>query len=145
MKIYVASSSANTVYPEVVAQLRLAGHEVYDFRHPVNGAPFTWEQVDVTAPLVTGATWQTMLSHQAAREHYAMDMNALRSCDAVVLVMPSGRDAHLEAGWAAGAGKLTVMLAAQEADRAGLMVLMLSYFALTIQDALDYLAGPETK
>ena len=31
-KIYVASSWRNTFYPEVVARLREAGHDVYDFR-----------------------------------------------------------------------------------------------------------------
>ena len=33
-KIYVASSWRNEYYPEVVRQLREAGHEVYDFRNP---------------------------------------------------------------------------------------------------------------
>ena len=33
-KIYVASSWRNEYYPEVVAKLREAGHEVYDFRNP---------------------------------------------------------------------------------------------------------------
>ena len=36
-KIYVASSWRNGVYPEVVAKLREAGHEVYDFRNPPSG------------------------------------------------------------------------------------------------------------
>ena len=39
-KIYVASSWRNTFYPEVVARLREAGHDVYDFR---SGDPgFKW-------------------------------------------------------------------------------------------------------
>ena len=33
MKVYVASSWNNEVYPEVVKALRRAGHDVYDFRH----------------------------------------------------------------------------------------------------------------
>ena len=33
-KIYVASSWRNKYQPEVVAALRKAGHEVYDFRNP---------------------------------------------------------------------------------------------------------------
>ena len=35
--IYVASSWRNGYYPEVVAKLREAGHEVYDFRNPPSG------------------------------------------------------------------------------------------------------------
>ena len=45
-KIYVASSWRNGVYPEVVAKLREAGHEVYDFRNPPSGDPgFKWSSV----------------------------------------------------------------------------------------------------
>ena len=33
-KIYVASSWRNPYQPEVVAALKKAGHEVYDFRNP---------------------------------------------------------------------------------------------------------------
>ena len=41
MHIYVASSWRNTYYPDVVAALRNAGHEVYDFRNPPTGNPVT--------------------------------------------------------------------------------------------------------
>ena len=34
-KIYVASSWRNGYYPEVVAKLREAGHEVYDMQMPM--------------------------------------------------------------------------------------------------------------
>ena len=34
-KIYVASCWHNGYYPEVVAKLREARHDVYDFRNPV--------------------------------------------------------------------------------------------------------------
>jgi len=37
-------------------------------------------------------------------------MNALRWCEACVLLLPCGRSAHLELGWAAGAGKRTVVI-----------------------------------
>ena len=41
--------------------------------------------------------------------HAAKVVEALRACDGCVLVLPSGRSAHLEAGWAAGAGKRVVV------------------------------------
>jgi len=37
-------------------------------------------------------------------------MAALRDCDVCVLVLPCGRSAHLEAGWAAGAGRSVMAL-----------------------------------
>ncbi len=46
-KIYVASSWRNTYYPEVVARLKEAGHEVYDFRNPTHGGNgFRWTDID---------------------------------------------------------------------------------------------------
>ena len=46
-KIYVASSWRNPYQPEVVAALRKAGHEVYDFRNPKdNPGGFHWADVD---------------------------------------------------------------------------------------------------
>ena len=42
-RIYVASSWRNKYQPEVVAALRKAGHEVYDFRNPKdNPGGFHW-------------------------------------------------------------------------------------------------------
>ncbi len=46
-RLLSASSWRNTYYPEVVAALRDAGHEVYDFRNPPSGDPgFHWTDVD---------------------------------------------------------------------------------------------------
>ncbi len=44
--IYVASSWRNEYFYEVVAELRDAGHNVYDFRNPPSGDPgFKWSNV----------------------------------------------------------------------------------------------------
>lgn len=49
-RIYVASSWRNPYQPEVVAALRKAGHEVYDFRNPKdNPGGFHWADVDEKA------------------------------------------------------------------------------------------------
>ena len=46
-RIYVASSWRNKYQPEVVAALRKAGHEVYDFRNPKDKpGGFHWADVD---------------------------------------------------------------------------------------------------
>lgn len=43
--------------------------------------------------------------HPKAEAQFKNDIEAMRSCDACVLVLPCGRSAHTEAGWFAGAGK----------------------------------------
>jgi hypothetical protein len=116
-RIYVASSWRNAYQPDVVEMLRLDGHEVYDFRNPGDGnTGFSWHKIDLSVPAgpadlrLPAEQIRTMLEHQEAEDGFALDMGALRWCDVCVLVLPSGRSAHMEAGWAAGVGKFTIVL-----------------------------------
>lgn len=107
MKVYVASSWRNEVYPEVVKALRQAGHEVYDFRHKsVSWEEFDWNVIDG----VKSGELLAVLQHPEVRARFRSDMNALENCDAVVCVLPCGRSAHLELGYGIGTGKRTVLL-----------------------------------
>ena len=63
-KIYVASSWRNGYYPEVVAKLREAGHEVYDFRNPPSGDPgFKWSSVSEDYMEWSPQQYRDMLQH----------------------------------------------------------------------------------
>ena len=109
-RIYVASSWRNQHYPEVVERLRAAGHEVYDFRHPPHGGNgFRWTEIDPNA--LTDWEFEDYaegLHHPLAERQFAADLEALEWADTCVLVLPSGRSAHTEAGWMAGAGRRVV-------------------------------------
>ena len=108
-KIYVASSWRNQYYPEVVAKLREAGHDVYDFRNPPHGGNgFRWTDIDENAPNWTFNQYAKGLHHPKAERQFAADIEALRWADTGVLVLPCGRSAHTEAGWMAGAGKKVI-------------------------------------
>lgn len=126
MRIYVASSWRNALQPAAVAALRSAGHEVYDFRHPAPGNDgFQWRAVDPGWSAWSVERYVEGLAHPTARSGFALDMDALRRCDACALIVPCGRSAHLEAGWAIGAGKRTVVyLPAGEPFEPELMYLM---------------------
>jgi len=114
MKVYVASSWRNAEQPSVVATLRKVGHEVYDFRHPHQGNDgFHWSSIDKGWKGWSPEQFREALENPIAIEGFSLDMAALEWADAVVLVLPCGRSAHLEAGWAKGAGKFVV---AQLAD-----------------------------
>lgn len=111
MKIYVASSWRNNSQPEVVALIRAAGYEVYDFKNPAHGNNgFHWSEIDPNWKQWTPEQFVDALGHPIAGTGFWSDMEALQECDACVLVLPCGRSAHLEAGWAIGAGKPTVLL-----------------------------------
>jgi hypothetical protein len=106
MKIYVASSWRNLLQPAIVSMLRNFGHEVYDFRNPKPGADgFNWREIDPNWQNWTPREYAAALEHPIAKAGFDLDMDALRECDACALVLPSGRSASFEFGWAVGNGK----------------------------------------
>ena len=112
MRIYVASSWRNLMQPGVVLALRRCGHEVYDFKNPPNGSGFSWSDVAPNWKITDGAKgyveadpYRAMLAHPIAESGYTSDIGALRDCDACVYVLPCGRSASWEFGYAMGQGK----------------------------------------
>jgi len=110
MKVYVASSWRNELQPKVVWALRDAGFEVYDFRNPPNGSAFSWSRVWEEWSPDWEDQFDQALDHPLAKAGYYSDIDALQECDICVLVLPCGRSAHLEAGYAAGMEKRLVIL-----------------------------------
>ncbi len=140
MKIYVATSWRNEQQPAVVQVLRAAGHEVYDFRNPRPGAKgFGWSQIDPAWQSWSAAAFRDALEHPVAAAGFAIDMHALETCDACVLVLPCGRSAHLELGQAAGAGKKTIVLLADGCEPE-LMYGMCHRLCLTLEEVVEALA-----
>jgi len=108
VKVYVASSWRNDWHPFVVGRIRDDGHDVYDFRNPAPGnSGFAWSTIDPGWQSWTWDQYRDALKHPLAEEGFRLDMQALRSAEATVLVMPCGRSAHLELGYAVGAGQHT--------------------------------------
>ena len=109
-KIYVASSWRNPFFPQVVERLRQEGHEVYDVRNPPHdGQGFHWTDIDENAPHWTFDQYAEGLHHPLAERQFQADLEALDWADTCVLVLPSGRSAHTEAGYLAGAGRRVIV------------------------------------
>lgn len=136
MRIYVASSWRNERQPAVVAACKSAGHDVYDFRHPAPGQHgFSWSEIDPAWRAWSPEAFRDALVHPIAQRGFGLDMAALRACDACVLVLPCGRSAHLELGWAAGAGKRTLILCEQK-EEAELMYLACDVICTSLEEVL---------
>jgi hypothetical protein len=110
MKIYVASSWRNPFYADVLRILREAGHDVWDWRNPPTGGNgFKWQ--DAGAPdyqhgdRVDTATYKAMVETVAAQAGFQSDLQGMMFADICVLLLPSGRSAHMEAGYMCGRGK----------------------------------------
>jgi hypothetical protein len=137
MRIYVASSWKNERQPEVVRVLREAGHDAYDFR---DGA-FRWRDVATTDQLTDPVRFRDeTLALTVARRHFFTDMGALQAADATVLVLPCGRSAHLELGWAVGAGKRTIILLDDPLSEPELMYLAVNKLCTTMAEVIVALA-----
>jgi hypothetical protein len=96
---------------EIVKMLRALGHEVYDFRNPAPGnRGFHWSEIDGGWQNWSAEAYREALKHPVAEGGYNSDIAAMEWADTFVLVLPCGRSAHLELGWAAGRGKKTYVL-----------------------------------
>lgn len=104
MKIYIATSWKTAEGARALAELlRARGHEVDCFCDPSTGRyVFDYREVEAEADKITAP--RMLRSPQAARaceEDYRM----LDWCEAVILLLPCGNSAHMEAGYALGKGK----------------------------------------
>jgi hypothetical protein len=143
MKIYLASSWRNTRQPLVLAALRAAGHEVYDFRNPRPGDKgFSWGDIAAQWQGWDGASFREGLKHPVAQAGFKSDYDAMCWADAGVLLLPCGRSAHLEAGYFNGAKKKLFILL-DEQQEPELMYLMASSICCGLGELIDELAKAE--
>jgi hypothetical protein len=112
----------------VVCALRADNHSVYDFRNPASGDQgFSWRECATEAQLRDPKKFRgEVLTQPIAKAGFEKDMSALRGCAVCVLVLPCGRSAHLELGYAVGATKRTIVLLADPLSEPELMYLMCS-------------------
>jgi hypothetical protein len=141
-RIYVASSWRNLLQPGVVVMLRQLGHEVYDFRNPEPGNNgFAWSEMDKRWQEWEPAAFREALSHPVSQKGFALDYGAMEWADTGVLVLPSGRSAHIEAGYFNGAGK-DLFLLLMEKQEPELMYLMATKICLTLDELFDAVGTP---
>lgn len=137
--VYVASSWRNPFQQAVVHMLRAARIDCYDFRNPAPGVSgFAWSEIDPDWQTWTADQYVKALDDPIAVEGYRRDMDAMERADAFVLVLPCGRSAHLELGWAVGAGKRTAILT-QDGEEPELMAKMVDHISTSAFDLLGWL------
>ena len=140
-RIYVASSWRNTEQPHIVKQLREVGHAVYDFRNPFSGVPgFAWSEIDPNWQAWSARRYRDLLTtHPIAARSFVSDLRGMQWADACLLVLPSGRSAHLEAGWFCGQGKRTIILT-RDGEEPELMALLATDICVDMDEVLRVLA-----
>lgn len=144
-RIYLASSWRNTMQPSLVNDFRSWGHEVYDFHHPhlgpgAGGGGFSWSSIDKDWEFWTPMLYRQALNFPEAQDGFLSDMAGMEWADTCVLLLPSGRSAHTEAGWMKGQGKTTFVLSYGLIDPE-LMYLLYDRICITepeIMEALEH-------
>lgn len=141
IKIYVASSWRNIRQPKIVQMLRDEEYEVYDFRNPkendLSDNGFHWSEIDPNWKSWNMEEYRRCLNHPVAEAGFLTDFNAMKWANVFVGVMPFGRSASLEMGWAAAARKQTILLL--ENGEPELMVKMLDHICCSVREMLTVL------
>lgn len=132
--VYVASSWRNYMQVAVCAALRSVGIDHYDFK--ADG--FSWKEVALPQPC-TFEQYERGIAHPRAIEGFDRDMAALDKADCTILVMPCGRSAHLELGYAIGKGQRTAVLYEQEPFEPDLMHKAADFHTDALFDLLGWL------
>lgn len=102
LKIYVAGSFKNADRIRVIGEaLRLSGYDVYVFCDEDEPTYRLGQELRQQVDVAT-LTPLSIYENKILKTIGALNYTNLLRCDALVLVLPSGRSAHLEAGWMCG-------------------------------------------
>lgn len=136
MRIYLASSWRNESQPDIVLFLRALGHEVYDFRNPAPGdVGFSWKSCAKDWQLKDPEAFRDSVLTSAPAVHgFELDMNALKTSEVTILLLPCGRSAHLELGYAAGMGQKTIVYLDTPMSEPELMYLMNTRIVCSVKE-----------
>lgn len=130
--VYLGGALKNSRVPELGNVLRDRGYDVMDEWHtPGEHADTNWQAYERQR----GRTYEQALRGRAAQNIFLFDRAYIDLCDVFVLVMPAGKSAMLELGYAKGLGKTTVLfMDGQQPDRYDVM-----------PNAADFLIGTEAE
>lgn len=113
MRVYLSSSWKNRERVRAMAQvLRAFGHEVYDFTDPAcRGAPeIPPERFPDQFDPARHVYREYIQSEPHWRAAVVGNRQALGRCDAVILMLPAGNDAHADWALACGMGKISAVV-----------------------------------
>jgi hypothetical protein len=134
--VYLIGSLKNPRVPEVAAVLREHGYDVVDdWYAPGPDADDYWQAYERQR----GRTFREALKGLHARHVFEFDKYHLDRCDIAILVMPAGRSAHLELGYAIGRGKHGFILLDREPERFDVMYAFPKDVVYTVDELVEAL------
>lgn len=133
--VYLAGSLRNPRIREIGNLLRCEGWDVMDEWHtPGERADDSWQEYEQAR----GRNYKEALAGRGATNIFLFDKSYIDLCDALVVLMPAGKSAMLELGYASGMGKATyILLDGTEPERFEVM----PNFATGIVSSVDELVA----
>ena len=139
-KIYIGGALAN---PDVVRLTKMLLDEKYDtfseWFTPGPDADVLWRDYE----LALGYDYREALNRPAAQQIFSFDKRHIDASDVFVMLMPCGKSAHLELGYAVGTGKRTIIYMPEQPDRWDVMVTAADAIVYTDDELLLALEGEE--
>lgn len=140
-RIYLATSWRNTYHFTVLNHLQALGHEVYNFKSsepmPAGGpqpTSFGWDELDLYYKSWDPRQYRDFLvTSQRAAAGYLGDFRGMEWADTCVLTLPSGRSAHLEAGYMKGRGKRLIIYIPEPIEP-DLMYLLADHICIELEE-----------
>ncbi len=141
--VYLIGALKNTRVPIIGNLLRTANYDVMDeWFTPGEHADENWQKYEK----LRGRTYTEALKGRAATNIFLFDKAYLDLADVAILIMPAGKSAMLELGYAKGTNKYTcIFLDGQDPDRYDIMPNFADKVLTTKEELLQWLATINVK
>lgn len=134
ISVYLIGSLKNPEVPKVAQAIRALGFEVFDDWYAVGPeADDYWRDYEKAK----GHNFAQALAGYSARHIFEFDKHHIDRCSIGILLMPSGKSAHLELGYMAGQDKTTIYCYDQEPERYDIMVQFANHVCCGVPALLD--------
>lgn len=123
---------------DLVSKLRAKGKSVYSFiegdgtQYELKNSEQNHTPEDFMKIFESIPNWQ---NDPSVRQIFDIDMNALRNSETVILLLPGGKSAHIEAGAAYGLGKKLIVIGEQKETES--LYLIFNEFYNTVDEFIN--------
>lgn len=137
-KVYIGGSLANPEIVRLTSLLMEAGFDAFsEWFTPGAQADVLWRDYE----MALGFSYREALKRPAAQNTFHFDKKHIDECDVFVMVLPCGKSAHMELGYARGIGKDGIIYMPGEPDRWDVMYNFASAIVMNETELLTALRG----